>query len=59
MYEKCVVDHEEQFYLIWSLLTIVFLRAFGNIRRATKALFYVSVLGATASAIEMAVLRPG
>jgi peptidoglycan/LPS O-acetylase OafA/YrhL len=43
---------EEQFYLVWPLIVLGILK----LTRSTRVLFVVAVLGAVASAVEMAVL---
>jgi peptidoglycan/LPS O-acetylase OafA/YrhL len=47
---------EEQFYLVWPLVVLAVLHLAGSFTRAVRALAVVSVVGAVASAIEMASL---
>jgi peptidoglycan/LPS O-acetylase OafA/YrhL len=47
---------EEQFYLIWPLVTLAVMSVSRTFGRGVKALLVVSVAGAAASAIEMAFL---
>ncbi len=47
---------EEQFYLIWPLVVLFVLHLSGPFRRGVRNLLVLSVVGALASAVEMAVL---
>ena len=51
---------EEQFYLVWPLVVLAVLHLSGPFRRGVRVLLGVAVVGAVASAVEMAVLyHPG
>jgi peptidoglycan/LPS O-acetylase OafA/YrhL len=47
---------EEQFYLVWPLVVLAVLRLTRTFASAVRALLVVSVVGAVASAVEMALL---
>jgi peptidoglycan/LPS O-acetylase OafA/YrhL len=47
---------EEQFYLVWPLMVLAVLRLTRTFASAVRALLIVSVVGAAASAAEMAIL---
>jgi peptidoglycan/LPS O-acetylase OafA/YrhL len=47
---------EEQFYLVWPLLTVAILRCWAGARRTAAAMLWICLLGAAASAIEMGLL---
>jgi peptidoglycan/LPS O-acetylase OafA/YrhL len=47
---------EEQFYLVWPLVVLTVMRVCGEFRRALRVLTALSIFGAVASAIEMAML---